>query len=66
MMNMKEQREINVIVSVRFYVTKFDSFLFKSQHSFHNFLILHGYDLTITINPLCSCTHSVKLPLVLL
>ena len=29
-----------------FMVTKFDLFLSKSQHSFHNSLIFHCYDLT--------------------
>ena len=37
-------------VSVQFYVTKFDLFSFKSQHSFYNFLISHRYDLTIRSN----------------
>jgi len=34
-----------------FSVTKFNLFPFKSQHSFHNSLIVHCYDLTICLNP---------------
>jgi len=35
-----------------FLLQNFDLFLFKSQHSFRNFLISHCYDITIRSNPL--------------